>query len=183
MSSRQATRSTRRRFTPLFDDIIEGASLAEAAVFGAVWRQMVGMLERQNPKPPGPSVARVFGVQEDLTAKRRSRNVAGGRGGRRQVIVAFLEFLDQLAWYGFPRSPGATADTHLSCVADRIGHHRALAEAATLFNRARYGLAEVVAEDVGRMRELSQQLGDVLKAWTERRDAEARTGRRDTGAV
>ena len=38
MSSRQATRSTRRRFTPLFDDIIEGASLAEAAVFGAVWR-------------------------------------------------------------------------------------------------------------------------------------------------
>ena len=143
-------------------------------LFAALWRQMVGMLERQSPKPPGPSAVTVFGVQEELEPKRRERGTGKGRGCGRQVIAAFLDLLDVLAWHGFPRSPGTTADAHLAHVAETIGHRNGLGEALVLFNRARYGAADVTPGDLQRARELYRAITNATKAWADRGEAAAK---------
>ena len=137
---------------------------------GILWRHMVVMLERRNPKPPGPSAATVFGVQEELGPQRRERGSGKGRGYGRQVIAAFLDLLDILTWHGFPRAPGTTADAHLSHVAETMGCRNAFDEVLGIFNRARYGAGDVTPDDLQRARVLSRSLTDAARKWTDRSD-------------
>ena len=150
-------------------------------LFGAVWRQMVGMLERQSPKPPGPSVVTVFGAQEELAPKRRERGIGRGGGHGRQIIEAFLDLLDVLNWHGFPRSPGTTADAHLCSVAEALDYCDGLDEALGLFNRARYGAAGVTSADLQRARVLYRAFSDATKAWSGRAGGAGK--RREAGRI
>ncbi|NOY82509.1 MAG: DUF4129 domain-containing protein [Kiritimatiellaeota bacterium] len=114
--------------------------VAGAVVFLVFWRRLAALLDRRQPRVPGLDAETVLGETEDLVKRTAMAHASGAKGACGQLLAAFLDFFEFLAWHGFPRRPGTPADLYLESVACRVGGlGGSFRRVAAVFDRIRYG--------------------------------------------